>query len=72
MLSYLIVIIYLRMYREMSYILPNLPYITNVMYVLAYWSNGFYGGKMKIIISIIFVEPMYLLLNYIKRKMYLL
>jgi len=36
MLSYLIVIIYPRMYWEMSQILPNLPYITNVLYVLAY------------------------------------
>jgi hypothetical protein len=65
MLSHLLVIIYLRMYREMSYILPNLPCITNVMYVLAYWNNWYYGRKLKININIIFVEPMYLLLNYI-------
>ena len=43
------------MYREMSWVLPNLPYITNVLYVLAYWSNWFYGRKLKIIINIIFI-----------------
>jgi hypothetical protein len=42
------------------------------MYVLAYWSNWFYGRKLKIIINVIFIEPMYLLLNYIKRQIYLL
>lgn len=60
------------MYREMSWVLPNLPYITNVLYVLAYWSNWFYGRKLKIIINIIFIEPMYLLLDHIKGKNYLL
>ena len=60
------------MYREMSWILPNLPYITNVLYVLAYWSNWFYGRKLKIIINIIFIEPMYLILDHIKGKNYLL
>jgi hypothetical protein len=68
MLSRLIVIIYPRMYREMSQILPNLPYITNVLYVLAYWIKWFYERKLNIIINIIFIEPMYLLLDHIKGK----
>jgi hypothetical protein len=68
MLSRLIVIIYPRMYREMSQILPNLPYITNMLYVLAYWIKWFYERKLNIIINIIFIEPMYLLLDHIKGK----
>ena len=58
------------MYREMSWILPN---ITNVISLLKYWSYGEKKQqKLKIIINIIFIEPMYLLLDHIKGKNYLL